>query len=434
MKKVFIIFLFFVIGKFSFSQCLPPTVTTVTNITLYTATVNWTISTSADHYRMRYKELGFTNWTNFNNINFSQTGRNLPNLQPSTLYFWQIMSYCDCLGTISSFWSPADTFSTLATQCPTPTGLFVTNIAHNSAMSNWTPVIGVDHYRIRKRELGTGSWGNLLNIDSLSSSRLLPLLQPLTTYEWKIEAYCDTSTQSNSVWSVIDTFTTIAFVPAPFNPQLYFGMSSTLCNTPVIFSLRVIQSQNEPDIGKSEVTSDGGSFNISSVSMGDTIGTAEITTSTDTIITTLTVGIITGANSAIIYSVDTSGIIGFFNIENLSGGGVKVSSTAPTIPGSNMYTSGYNSLLIFDWLFITPVNPGPLTFTAHIESKLNDQLYLVDSSTIIFCNSNLEETESRRTKLLKIVNVLGENTPKKQNTLLFYIYDDGTVEKKIILD
>ena len=431
MKKLFLICCIVVIGHVSFAQCLSPTNINVTNISMYTATANWVVVSNADHYRIRYKELGLSNWTNFNNIPFSQTSRNLPNLQPNTQYIWQIMTYCDSLGAISSSWSNADTFTTLSPQCPTPIGLFVTNITHDEAIANWTAVPGVDHYRIRKRELGTSNWGNLVNIDSTATTRLLPLLQPLTTYEWKIEAYCDSTNQSNSIWSAIDTFTTTAFIPAVFSPQLFFGMSSTLCNIPVTFSLRVIQIPNEPDIGTSEITSDGGSFNISSVSTGDTVGTAEIATSTDTITTTLTVGIITSANSAIIYSVDTSGIIGFFTIQNLSGGGVKINSTSP--PDGNNYTSGYNSLLIFEDLFITPASPGPLSFIANIDSELNDQFYLVDSSAIIFCNTGLEDVSSER-RLLEIVTILGKKSMIKQNALLFYIYDDGKVERRIIIE
>ncbi len=431
MKKLFLTCCIVVIGNVSFSQCLSPTNTNVTNISMYAATANWAVVSNANHYRIRYKEIGVVNWSYFNNVHFSQTSRNLSNLQPSTLYIWQIKTFCDSLGTIASLWSPLDTFTTLSPQCPTPLGLFVTNITHNEAVANWTAVAGADHYRIRKRELGTSNWGNLVNIDSNSTTRLLPLLQPLTTYEWKIEAYCDSTNQSNSIWSALDTFTTTAFIPAQFNPQLFFGMSSTLCNMAVTFSLRVIQLPNEPDVGTSEITADRGSFNISSVSAGDTVGTAEISTSTDTIKTTLTIGIITSSNSAIIYSIDTSGIIGFFTIQNLSGGGVKINSTSP--PDGNNYTSGYNSLLIFDGLFITPALPGPLSFIANIDSELNDQFYLVDSSTIIFCNTELEEVPSER-RLLKIVTILGEKSMIKQNELLFYIYDDGTVERRIIIE
>jgi type I site-specific restriction-modification system R (restriction) subunit len=37
-------------------------------------------------------------------------------------------------------------------------------------------------------------------------------------------------------------------------------------------------------------------------------------------------------------------------------------------------------------------------------------------------------------KLLKIVDVLGRNTAYKKNTTLFYLYDDGTVEKRIVVE
>ena len=37
-------------------------------------------------------------------------------------------------------------------------------------------------------------------------------------------------------------------------------------------------------------------------------------------------------------------------------------------------------------------------------------------------------------KLIKIVDLLGRETKEKKNGPLFYIYDDGTVEKKIVLE
>ena len=45
-----------------------------------------------------------------------------------------------------------------------------------------------------------------------------------------------------------------------------------------------------------------------------------------------------------------------------------------------------------------------------------------------------ELPNNENNKLLKIVDVLGRNTPYKKNTPLFYLYDDGTVEKKIIVE
>jgi len=41
---------------------------------------------------------------------------------------------------------------------------------------------------------------------------------------------------------------------------------------------------------------------------------------------------------------------------------------------------------------------------------------------------------SNQKTLIKIVGILGRETNPKANTILFYIYDDGTVQKKIILE
>ncbi len=50
------------------------------------------------------------------------------------------------------------------------------------------------------------------------------------------------------------------------------------------------------------------------------------------------------------------------------------------------------------------------------------------------CNStNIEEVKKGK-QLRKIVDVLGRETPHKNNTPLFYLYDDGTVEKRIIIE
>ena len=41
---------------------------------------------------------------------------------------------------------------------------------------------------------------------------------------------------------------------------------------------------------------------------------------------------------------------------------------------------------------------------------------------------------SENKKLIKIVDVLGRVVEKSRNTLLFYIYDDGSVEEKIFVE
>ena len=42
--------------------------------------------------------------------------------------------------------------------------------------------------------------------------------------------------------------------------------------------------------------------------------------------------------------------------------------------------------------------------------------------------------DNKNKKIFKITNVLGDPTKPKRNTPLFYIYDDGTVEKRITIE
>ena len=247
-------------------------------------------------------------------------------------------------------------------QCPTPTGLYTNNITHFNALANWTPVPGVDHYKIRYKTYGsTGNWSNLGNINANDSTRNIPLLQQGTCYEWQIIAYCDSTNQQSSSWSTIDTFTTYLFVPETFNPIINNSIANTQCNQKTTLSLRVTQTANEPDIDSSYIYSSGGEFDLSSAVSGDSVGYASINTSTQTIQTTLKIGIILSQNYAIINSIDSTGnIIGFFTIENISGG-VEIKSTSPN--DGNNYTSGFNSEVYFTNLFVNPNITGELYFT-----------------------------------------------------------------------
>jgi hypothetical protein len=48
--------------------------------------------------------------------------------------------------------------------------------------------------------------------------------------------------------------------------------------------------------------------------------------------------------------------------------------------------------------------------------------------------STTVEIETLNEKLLQVVDVLGRKTKPKKNTYLFYIYENGTVEKKIMIE
>ena len=48
--------------------------------------------------------------------------------------------------------------------------------------------------------------------------------------------------------------------------------------------------------------------------------------------------------------------------------------------------------------------------------------------------NEMEDVSFKSTKIIKSVDILGRDVTEKRTTPLFYIYDDGTVEKKIIIE
>ena len=305
-----------------------------------------------------------------------------------------------------------------------------TIINYNNAVANWDTLSNANRYKIRYQQIGTGSWSNLGPIYNPNSSITIPLLQQNTTYEWQVMCYYDTTNLLASLWSISDTFTTPSFVAAPFNPIVINTLSNTQCNMSSELTLIVSQEADEPDIGTSIITSDGGSFDITSINSGDSVGFAIMTTSTQNITATLKAGIVAGQNYAIINSYDSAGIlIGFFSIEN-ENGGIKVSSTSPN--DGNNYTSGFISEIHFTNLFINPNIDGPLYFYANITSELNDQFNDVDTVQI-WCNTTSISENSSEKNLIGIYDIFGRKIPETQNKLLFFKYTDGTIEKRLLL-
>jgi hypothetical protein len=321
-----------------------------------------------------------------------------------------------------------DSFS----QCVNADSLYTDNITYFNALANWESAPSADHYIIHYRILGSVNWSNLGNIAGTDTTRNIPLLQSSTTYEWQIKTYCDTSNQPNSGWSYSDTFTTAVFVPSPFNPSIFPIIANLTCNMNTAFTIIAEQIQNEPDISSSIFSSDKGHFEISTLTNGDLLGNASYTSSFLNFTADLVVDFTLGPNYAKIDMVDTSGTtMGFFVIENMNSG-VKISSIGPN--DGNNYTSGYISQINFADLFVNPNEEGPITFTADITSELGDNINFIDSSIIINCPATTIENIGSLKKLVKVVDLLGRESDEENNKILFYLYSDGTVEKRIIIE
>jgi len=427
MKKIFLILICSILYNNSIGQCSAPFLVYNTNVNHYNADVNWNYQNNIYNYKIRYKILGDTIWSWKFNIDSLAISKNLNNLTPLNTYIWQIQSNCNDTGNYSQF-SVLDTFYTSTLNCPNISGLYTDNINYNGATANWMLNQGSHHYRIHYRTYGSSNWFNLALVDSLTNNILLPLLQQNTTYEWEVMAYYDSTSTLASLWSTRDTFTTTTFVPSIFNPVILNSIDNNNCNTPTNLSLFVSQSINEPDIGTSTIISDGGYFDIQSVSISDSVGYAIMNTSTQTISATLKVGIILGQNYATINSYDSTGnVIGFFAIENVNGG-IKISSTSPN--DGNNYTSGFTSEVHFTNLFINPNINGQLHFYTDIQSELSHQFN--DTATVIInCISSILESSTKNNLSFEIHDLLGRKTKFKENTVLIYKYSNGEIRKII---
>ena len=428
MKYLILTTLFFSFVTLTFSQCQRPDTTFENNVYYYSANLNWSSSSNTSYYKIRYKEINSSQWQYKNNIDSSQTNKTLNNLISQSIYIWQIRTHCDTNNINISSWTPVDSFITTTNACQTPTGLTTSAITHNSAQANWDTLGTVDRYKIHYRIINTNSWLNLNLVSGTIDNTNIPVLQQNTTYEWQIMAYHDSTLNMGSLWSISEVFTTGTFVYEQFDPNVTSSLQSNLCNSPTEFEIIITQLQNEPDIGTSTITTDGGYFDIGSISFGDSVGYANFLSLNQNIESTLTAGLIVGPNYAIINSYDTSNsLIGFFAIENTTSG-VRVSTTSPN--DGNNYTSGYTSNINFTNLFVNPNINGDLNILTELNSE-SGELVTINETIFINCTSNIYEI-SKNTKEIKDINLLGQQASRK-NIFQLKTSNDGSIKKIIII-
>ena len=428
MKYLILTTLFFSFVTVTFSQCQRPDTTFENNVYYYSANLNWSSSSNTSYYKIRYKEINSSQWQYKNNIDSSQTNKTLNNLISQSIYIWQIRTHCDTNNINVSSWTPVDSFITTTNVCQTPNPLTTSAITHNSAQANWDTLGTADRYKIHYRIINTNSWLNLNLVSGTIGNTNIPVLQQNTTYEWQIMAYHDSTLNMGSLWSISEVFTTGTFVYEQFDPIVTSSLQSNLCNSPTEFEIIITQLQNEPDIGTSTITTDGGYFDIGSISVGDSVGYANFLSLNQNIESTLTAGLIVGPNYAIINSYDTSNsLIGFFAIENTTNG-VRVSTTSPN--DGNDYTSGYTSNINFTNLFVNPNINGDLNILTELNSE-SGELVTINETIFINCTSNIYEI-SKNTKEIKDINLLGQQASRK-NIFQLKTSNDGSIKKIIII-
>jgi len=79
-------------------------------------------------------------------------------------------------------------------------------------------------------------------------------------------------------------------------------------------------------------------------------------------------------------------------------------------------------------------NSGQFIFSV-VETDVNGCVgEEVFSSLITVIINSVEDINTNSRKLTKIIDILGRESKQKSNVPLFYIFEDGTVEKKIVVE
>lgn len=92
-------------------------------------------------------------------------------------------------------------------------------------------------------------------------------------------------------------------------------------------------------------------------------------------------------------------------------------------------TLSANSLVIWNGLSLDTSGDYSIVLTS--SSGCDSIIYL---HLTITANTNILDVSDNQKKILKVTNMLGQEIYYGRSSLLFYIYDDGTVEKRIIIE
>tara|TARA_Y100001954_G_scaffold59256_1_gene64085 strand:+ start:2152 stop:2901 length:750 start_codon:yes stop_codon:yes gene_type:complete len=115
-----------------------------------------------------------------------------------------------------------------------------------------------------------------------------------------------------------------------------------------------------------------------------------------------------------------------------------LSSSSVNINESAVWIEGIGSLSLINAPGGTPnVNgAGKLSCYFNKGDLIYSQLDSIDNCILVnqVLSSELFNSRINNRKLINVVDILGRKTTPVSNILLFYIYNDGTVEKKIIIE
>ena len=114
--------------------------------------------------------------------------------------------------------------------------------------------------------------------------------------------------------------------------------------------------------------------------------------------------------------------------------GVDLTTTTPIFNGFSWIPSSNSDWASINISLANYMNEDDFVLKFRNVNQYENNIYL-DNINISGSITYIDDSKESKRKLIKIVDILGRTTTAKQiNTPLFYIYDDGSVEKKIIIE
>ena len=114
-------------------------------------------------------------------------------------------------------------------------------------------------------------------------------------------------------------------------------------------------------------------------------------------------------------------------------------SSSPTSFGTHIYSSPLGDSIWTQYSVIFNTQNAEEYLTIRIDTgNVNNKDVFIDNFVLVETTDSLtmgvNELIANNKQLLKIVDILGKESKPNKNGLLFYIYSDGTVEKKLIIE
>src|SRR6187549_446757 len=137
------------------TKCSAPSGLSTSNITISSATVNWSPVSGVISYSVDYKQSSSSSWINIASGTTSLSW-NLSGLPGSTSFDWRVRANCSS----GSSGYAQKTFSTLSQSgpCNAPTGLSTSPITATSATATWAPVSGAASYNLDYKLASSPDW------------------------------------------------------------------------------------------------------------------------------------------------------------------------------------------------------------------------------------------------------------------------------------